>query len=160
MALTIKPLTHDTLDVLASLVVAFYDEDPSATTMSFARARLQAEAMLRRPERVAAMLIMEEDQIAGYALLVPYFCNEYGGEVLVVDELYVKPEFRSQGLGSTFLEYLKVWALEQGSVRLILEVMPENTRALQFYQRAGFTSDGRHVLTYALRDPEPFTGES
>lgn len=159
MALTIKPLTPETLDVLASLVVALYDEDPGQAPMSFSRARKQAEAMLRRPERVAAMLIMEDEQIAGYALLVPYYCNEYGGEVLVLDELYIMPEFRSQGLGSTFLEYLKVWALEQGSVRLILEVMPENTRALQFYQRAGFTSDGRHVLTFTLRDLDTSPGE-
>jgi ribosomal protein S18 acetylase RimI-like enzyme len=75
--------------------------------------------------------------IAGYALLFKYWYNEFGGMVLNVDELFVKPEFRDQGIASLYLSELSRKAKDY--VALSLEVLPTNKEAYSLYRRTGFT---------------------
>lgn len=51
--------------------------------------------------------------------------------------------FRSLGLGGALLETAAEWAALSGFVKLGLGVFPENTRAIAFYARHGFTEEGR-----------------
>ena len=84
-----------------------------------------------------------EGRVAGYALLVAFWSNEYGGEVCCVDELYVVPGARGRGFGSALFEGIgRLWGREP--VAVALEVRPENTRALSLYRRLGFS--GKNIV--------------
>ena len=47
---------------------------------------------------VRLYLIENGGQTAGYALLALTFSNEAGGDVVWLDEIYIRPEFQGKGL--------------------------------------------------------------
>lgn len=89
-------------------------------------------------DRYAEGYILEKDgETAGYALLAKTFSQEAGGIVIWVEELYIKPEFRSRGLGTEFFNFLE--ENRTGDVkRMRLEVEIENEGAVKLYKRLGF----------------------
>lgn len=151
MALSLRPLTPETVELFIKLMIQLNDEDPGPFPLPIERARRQTLEILQRPTRVAATFLVDDETVVGYAILVPYYSNEYGGEILYLDEFLVLPEYRGKGLGRTFLEQLKVLAAEQGMVRICLEVHAENGRAAKLYERAGFEDDGRLVYGFQVK---------
>lgn len=80
-------------------------------------------------------LLEADGKIAGYALLAKTFSHEAGGKVLWLEELYVRREYRSKGLGKEFFSVLEA---RGDAARLRLEVEPKNDRAKSLYRRMGF----------------------
>ena len=73
---------------------------------------------------------------AGYALLALTFSNEAGGDVVWLDEIYIRPEFQGKGLGNEFFDFLeKEFA---SAARFRLEVEADNEGAVRLYKRRGF----------------------
>jgi len=85
-----------------------------------------------------AYIFEVEQQVVGYALLSFTYSNEAGGLVLLIEEVYILPEYQKQGLGKEFLAFVE--AHYRGDVALIrLEVEKSNKVALQLYKKVGFT---------------------
>lgn len=98
-------------------------------------------AHLRAGGRNGACLVAVDEadlSILGYALLFPFWSSEYGGLLLLLDELYVVPERRSRGIGGQFLEYIEQYARDLGYVALNFIAMNHNKRAIDFYLRHGY----------------------
>lgn len=57
-------------------------------------------------------------------------------------------EWRGLGVGSILLETAVDWAAASGVEKLVLGVFPENTRAVAFYERRGFTCEGLRRAQY------------
>ena len=74
--------------------------------------------------------------IVGYAMLFKFWYNEFGGMVLNVDELFVSPDFRGQGIASRYLS--AVSEKKDNYAALSLEVLPQNEGAYSLYKRSGF----------------------
>lgn len=149
-----RPAGPEDLDRLSGLVCAYYQDDPGAWPMSPERAADQIRRMLARPAHVFPRLLEVDGEVVGYCLLVPYFSNEFGGDIVWLDELYLRPERRGQGLADAFLDHLhRELAPAAGWVRVELEVHDGNTRARRLYERHGYHNDGRTLLGVQLRDP-------
>lgn len=72
---------------------------------------------------------------AGYAAIAVTYTTEGGGRTLWLDELYIKEDFRGNGLGRELIEFLK----SDGEVKRIrLEITPGNERAKKLYISEGF----------------------
>ena len=79
---------------------------------------------------------LESDgKTVGYALLMKSYSREAGGPMVWVDELYVRPAYQGQGIGSAFFAWLEQ---QVPAARYRLEVEPENTRAAALYHRKGY----------------------
>jgi GNAT superfamily N-acetyltransferase len=62
-----------------------------------------------------------------------------GGRIGVINELYVVPEYRSEGVGKMLLDAAKELAEERGWARLEVTTPGENyEKTLRFYEREGF----------------------
>ena len=93
--------------------------------------------LLTNPERGQIILFIDQHTILGYAILIPYWSNEFGGTLLFVDELFVIASQRSRGIGRNFFD----WLLKEkpfSAVACALEVNPGNPRAKKFYESIGF----------------------
>lgn len=75
--------------------------------------------------------------LAGYAILATGYSTEYGGVCIWVEDLYLQPAYRHQGIGTQFFTYLTE-RYQGKAVRLRLEVEPHNEHAIALYQKAGF----------------------
>jgi GNAT superfamily N-acetyltransferase len=64
----------------------------------------------------------------------------YAGQVALLDELYVVPTLRGQGIGSTIIEYLMSCARAMGVDLVEINVDEGDVDAQRFYERHGFSS--------------------
>jgi GNAT superfamily N-acetyltransferase len=95
---------------------------------------------VREPARGEVLVIERSGAAVGYAILVPFWSNEFRGEALILDELYVSPGARG-GAGADALARIEERARARGVKLLALEVLPEAQRVHALYQRAGFTAE-------------------
>lgn len=80
--------------------------------------------------------VFEKDKhIQGYAMIAKSFSTEFGKPCIWIEDLYIKSEFRSGGLGGKFLTYIQE---KYPSAIFRLEVEQENETAVHLYQRKGF----------------------
>jgi ribosomal protein S18 acetylase RimI-like enzyme len=75
------------------------------------------------------------------------------GHEAYLEELYVAPERRGEGLGRALLEAAIELARERGAVNIDLNTSEDDTAALALYESAGFTNregrpDGPKMLYY------------
>lgn len=120
-----------------------YDEDPGPLPVPSVNMRGTLDALRRDPCRGRAVVLEIDRQVLGYALLIPFWSNELGGNLCQVDELFVVPKYRSQGYGGSLFDAIvhgDLWPTPV--VGIALGVTPANTRARRFYERLGFAAVG------------------
>lgn len=91
--------------------------------------------MMRSEEYLIGYIFEVDGNPAGFALLNRTFVHEAGGPVIWIEELYVRPAYRGQGIGHAFFEQL---FQSVPAARYRLETEPENRRAQSLYQKLGF----------------------
>lgn len=76
-------------------------------------------------------------EIIGYALYYYGFSANRGFPILYLEDLYVKQEYRGQGIGSSFLKKLARYAKQKECCRLEWHVYNWNDSAIEFYKKIG-----------------------
>lgn len=95
------------------------------------------DAAVEMPELVKGFIFECDGKTAGYAIVSMKFETEVGGMAAWIEELFVQDEFRSNGIGSSFFEFIKKEF--SGKIKRIrLEVGDENDGAKSLYKRLGF----------------------
>lgn len=88
-----------------------------------------------------AFTIVERSLIAG-ALVVwnspAINMLEGRGDLVVLWDLRVSPDYRSQGLGRQLIEEIEVWGKRKNCTELKVETQNINVPACKFYERMGF----------------------
>jgi GNAT superfamily N-acetyltransferase len=107
------------------------------------------DRLLAEPSRGRVLLFMRDDALAGYALLIPYWSNEFGGIVVLIDELLVEKDFRGQGIARSFFAFIER-DRPFDAVGLALEVSPKNSRARTLYESMEFTERPLGMMTRRL----------
>ena len=107
--------------------------------------RLVADPALGR------VLVFEVDaKAAGYAIVTWGYDLEYGGRDAFLTELFVRPAQRGRGIGHQALAAAEDAARSGGAHALHLLVRHENAEALRLYDRAGYRTEPRAVMTKDL----------
>ena len=82
-----------------------------------------------------------DHKIVGYASY--FFCYyTWTGKSLYMDDLYVKNDFRGEGVGSKLINKVISYAKETGCHKLRWQVSEWNTPAISFYKKLGASIDG------------------
>jgi GNAT superfamily N-acetyltransferase len=87
--------------------------------------------------------------VIGYAVLCFGYSVELGGRDVFLDDFYLIPSGRGQGLGHSVMDALIGFAREAGCAAVHLEVVAGN-RAEGFYRRLGFRDRDSAFLTLRL----------
>jgi ribosomal protein S18 acetylase RimI-like enzyme len=130
---------------------ALYREDPSPDPVPDEQLLRTLRALREQPVRGRALVLESDGACVGYALLISFWSNELGGEVLNIDELYVAPDHRGHGAGTHLVEQLsrgELWG--RVPVAIDLEVTPDNHRARTLYERLGFVVAKNTVMRRRL----------
>lgn len=120
-----------------AMAQAFYSSD--AVHHAIPRRHIEAtfDEMMRSDVYLEGYMLLDADRPAGYALIAKTFSCEGGGLTVWVDEAFIRPEYRSRGLGQTLFA-----AVEAGHgaslARMRLEIAPDNLRAKRLYEKLGF----------------------
>jgi GNAT superfamily N-acetyltransferase len=95
-------------------------------------------AALGADGRARCWLAEQAGEPAGYLLAVLVFSLEHGGMMAEIDEFFVTPAFRGQGIGAALLNEAERVLRESGARRLQLQLASANTRAREFYVARGY----------------------
>lgn len=138
-------------DDLQEMVFSLYREDPEGEAMNEEKITRTIAETEKNPDKVSIYMLKRNEKTIGYAILVNFWSNEYGGNILTIDELYVKTEYRGQGAGTEFFSFVEDL---KNKTALQLETTPSNQKAYNFYTRLGFVPDeNTHFIKRVGRGP-------
>ena len=134
---TARKLTREDSWLYQQLVTEFYHSDGVDHPIPADYIARTFDQLMRGEDYLVCYVLEQAGQTAGYALLAKMFSQEAGGIAIWLEELYLRPDFRGQGIGDGFLEWVK--AQWQGqAVRWRLEVVGTHDRVKALYARHGF----------------------
>ena len=88
----------------------------------------------------AMIALLTGDPAVAFALLTLRPSVWYDGPVSVLDELYVAPQMRGQGLGTALLAAAEAVVRQRGGELLEINVDGDDTDARRFYERHGYSN--------------------
>jgi GNAT superfamily N-acetyltransferase len=97
-------------------------------------------------------LNQETDEMIGFVTLYEGFALYAEGAFGTMAELYVRPNYRSQGIGKMLIKAVKEFGIQKGWKRLEVTTppLPEFDATLAFYEREGFEISGGRKLKAVL----------
>jgi GNAT superfamily N-acetyltransferase len=99
-----------------------------------------AEALFGHTPAAEAVIAEVDGTAQGFALFFHNFSTWTGRRGLYLEDLYVTPEARGQGLGKALLRHLAGLALDRGCARFEWAVLDWNAPAIAFYDAVGAES--------------------
>ena len=133
----IRKLTENHRDLYIRMAEEFYSSDAVLHPIPRAYIERTADEALQSDAYAEIYLLECEGEPAGYGLTARTFSQEAGGSVLWIEELYIREQFRSRGLGREFFSYIEEKNKDR-TARIRLEVEEENTGAGSLYGRRGY----------------------
>jgi GNAT superfamily N-acetyltransferase len=141
MSINFRICTESDLEIVREYVISLYREDlperEMTREMTAEKFDLTFWEFTNKPDKGRIVVFDRDNLVVGYAIIVFYWSNEYGGDFIEVDELFVRQDDRGKRIATTFFDWLeKTW--DKKIVALSLQTTPANDQALTFYQRLGF----------------------
>ncbi|HWF44936.1 MAG TPA: GNAT family N-acetyltransferase [Candidatus Kapabacteria bacterium] len=84
-----------------------------------------------------ALIAEYKGKAEGFALFFPTYSTFLGRPSMYLEDFFVNPDVRGNGIGRAMMLRLAELALERGYCRLDWAVLDWNTRAAEFYKRLG-----------------------
>jgi ribosomal protein S18 acetylase RimI-like enzyme len=137
--------TEGTLADLLPLVAAYHDFED----IDHAASDIDTVSVLRPlvgdSPHGAVWFIEKDGQNVGYIAICDSYSIEFGGKTAMIDEFFIVPAARGQGIGRRVLGLLEPLLITRNINVLFLEVSPSNTSAQRLYQQAGFTAYDKYL---------------
>ncbi len=86
---------------------------------------------------VEALVVTVETETVGFALFFHNFSTFLGKPGMYLEDLYVRPAFRGQGLGKALLTRVAQIAVERDCGRMEWSVLDWNEPSIRFYESLG-----------------------
>ncbi|KAF3884075.1 GNAT family N-acetyltransferase [Tolypothrix bouteillei VB521301_2] len=149
MSIDFRTCTESDFDIVQKYVLSLYQEDLLGMKMNSEKIQKTFREFTHKPDKGRIIVFDRDNTVVGYAIVVFFWSNEYGGDFVEVDELFVQKGYRGNGIGTAFFQWLeKTWGTS--SVALSLQTTPSNERTLAFYERMGFRASPNHHLMKLL----------
>jgi GNAT superfamily N-acetyltransferase len=134
--LSIRPATIKDAALLAAMILELaqyekLDHEAAVTAESIARDGFGPHPKFR------AIVAEVDGKAAGYAVFFEFYSTFQGRAGLFLEDLYVRPPLRKQGIGQALLNYVARIAWEENYFCMRWEVLDWNKPAIDFYQRLG-----------------------
>jgi GNAT superfamily N-acetyltransferase len=107
---------------------------------------------LRNQESII-YVAFDEDLAVGFTQLYPLYSSTRLARLWLLNDLYVTPEYRGQGISIQLIERAKELARQTGAAGLSLETEKNNLIGNHLYPRTDFEVDTEHFV-YFWTNPE------
>jgi aminoglycoside 6'-N-acetyltransferase I len=145
----LRAATSADIPELVQLARAFYDEDGFTTNDATLEENLQ---LLVPAPNARVTVAVKGGRTSAFALTTTGFTLE-SGLIAELQDLYVRPEDRRQGLASALIADAADWARARCAVLLELVVAPNGhdvSHLFRYYRERGFVDEDRRILSRPL----------
>jgi GNAT superfamily N-acetyltransferase len=134
----IRPATAADTPLILAFIRALADYEKLAADVTATEAQLNATLFPPTGAPVAHCVIAFADGVpAGFAIYFFNYSTFLAKPGLYLEDLFVKPEFRGQGIGKALLLHLAKSANARGCGRMEWSVLDWNQPAIDFYESLG-----------------------
>ena len=132
----LRPVVAEDVDALLELIhdLARFERSPESVHITDGQLH---DALFGPSPSVFAHVAEEEGRIVGMAIWFLNFSTWTGRHGIHLEDLYVRPEARSGGVGRSLLTELAAIAHRSGYARVEWSVLDWNTSAQGFYESLG-----------------------
>ena len=149
--LTIKKATKNDIAIIYDLIngLALYEKRPQDMTGS----KEMIEHWLFEKKIATAVIAEFDGKTVGYAIYYPVFGSFSAKANVHLEDLFIIPEFRHQGLGKKFFFELSKIINNEGYSKMEWSCLDWNTPSIEFYKKIGATlENGRVYFDYTIED--------
>ncbi len=136
LPLTLDAATPADIPTLLTLIGELAEFERLAHEVVVTEASL-AESLFCATPIVQTVMARVDGEVAGFALYFHNFSTFLGRPGLYLEDLYVRPAFRGQGVGRGLLVHIAGVAAARGCGRMEWSVLNWNRRAIGFYESLG-----------------------
>ena len=143
---TVRRATRSDIGTLVELMQEFYSE--SGYSLDRQHAEAAFSRLFHNPDLGCVWLAEQHGAAAGHAVLTLHYIMEHAGFSAYIDDLFVKPAFRRQGIARALLAELWSECARRDCKSIYVEVGSDNSPAIALYRRLGLRQlqDGRVML--------------
>lgn len=134
----IRAATPADVSAIFSLIQALAEYEKLSHLVTGSIEQLHAHLFGEKPFVEAIVATVNQEAI-GFALYLHNYSTFLTKPGIYLEDLFVLPEYRSQGIGKALLIQLAQIAIERDCGRLEWSVLDWNESAIGFYQRMGAT---------------------
>lgn len=148
-SITLRPATRADAEFIRENLCSLAEVEGRPGAAKITAARI-AEILFGERPPATCQIVMHADVPIGHAwyyMTVPTFT---GVPVLFLEDIVVRPEHRSKGVGRRVMEHLAQIAREHRCDRVFWRVVADNDAAVRFYERLG-AARVTGVETYWMR---------
>jgi GNAT superfamily N-acetyltransferase len=134
--LTLRPATADDVPRILQLIrdLATYEREPEAVDAT--EADLLRDGFGASP-RFQVLLAAWDGQVVGMAFYFFAYSTWRGRPVLYLEDLFVQPEHRGNGIGLALMRALAERAVAEKCPRFVWQVLDWNAPSIAFYEKLG-----------------------
>ena len=144
--LSIRPVAVNDVSVLATLIRELAEYEGKLHLVVMKEQDLVRD--VGQNQKFRALVAEWNSRHAGYAVFFGFYSTWKGRSGLFLEDLYVRREFRSRGIGKALLGYVARTARLENCYGVRWEVLDSNQPAIKFYQSLGavFLDERRSLL--------------
>lgn len=139
--MTIRKMESTDFDKVLEMMKVFYASNALLIHPEEAVLRKTLADAIEAGPYVEGFVFCCAEELAGYGMVAKSYSTEMGGRCVWIEDIYIKPEFRGQGLGTGFLQFVES-RYRDWAVRLRLEAEEDNEKAMNVYRNAGYETLG------------------
>lgn len=131
----IRPILEDDVEVLYSLICALAENQNERAFLTVTPDRLRETGFCNDPMWRGYIAEIKQEAV-GYATYTEDFHIWSGAPRITLDDIFVRPDYRSYGLGERLMRQVFDIAQRHGA-SVNWTVQTSNSRAIEFYERLG-----------------------
>jgi len=144
-ALRIVPATESDVPLILSLIKGLAEYERLADHVTATEDDIR-ESLFGEPRVAEAVIARVDAQPAGYALWFHTYSTFLGKRGLYLEDLFVLPPWRGQGIGRALLSHVAHQAVQRNCGRLEWSVLDWNEPAIRFYEGLGARPVGEWTI--------------
>ena len=148
----VEPATVEDLPALADLLHELFSKESDFRPDQVRQMR-GLKLIIEQPNKGRIFVLRSYGKLLGMINLLFTISTAEGGAVIILEDLIVVQDHRSEGLGAQLLTYALDFARQKDFLRITLLTDRLDEAAKKFFQRHGFSESGMVPMRWLLNAP-------
>jgi ribosomal protein S18 acetylase RimI-like enzyme len=137
--MNIYPITENDIDIVVGYMQALQKDDPEEMPNNTDTLVKKIQDSFKYPNEVKTFLVEDNGISVGYFVLAFGYSFEFGGRIIMLDEMYVDPSARGKGYAKAMIDFTEQFARDNDCKSVYMVTTQSNEYARNLYRKYGYS---------------------